>query len=204
MLNKLFTHRYDGKHAAILIVIFSACALLASFVLSYEKLHLLTNPDAQLSCSINLVFNCATVMKSEEASVLGDIPNSFLGMMGFTASLTLGVVMLSGSQLARWIKASMWVGFLGGWLFALWLFFSSLYDIGVLCPWCLVVTFSTTILFATMTHIVLRDSTIGLSKTWRTRVQKWLDSDLDTLATAAFISLLVALVIIRFGNGLFA
>ena len=74
----------------------------------------------------------------------------------------------------------------------------------MLCPWCLVVTFSTTILLATITHYNLRENNFTLSKARNAQVQNFLKKDFDKLVVAVWIVLLVALVFAKFGADLFA
>jgi uncharacterized membrane protein len=101
-----------------------------------------------------------------------------------------------------WIAANICYGL--GLLFSYWLFFNSVYVIQVLCPWCLVITFATTILFATITHFNLRENTFKLSKEMNDKVQGYLKKDFGKLLTASWIVLLVALVFLKFGDALFA
>ena len=56
------------------MLVFAIVGLIASFVLSVEKIHLLQNPDAVIWCSINLVLDCSTVMQTWKEIVLG-FPN---------------------------------------------------------------------------------------------------------------------------------
>jgi len=204
MFSNLFGRKSSQHTVAIVLTVFSVFALLASFVLSVEKLHLLSNPDAKLSCSINLILNCASVMKTPQAAVFFGIPNSFLGMVGFTAAVALSVVLLTGVKLPKWMLVWMQIGFAAGWVFALWLFFNSVYVIQILCPWCLVVTTSTTILFFAMLRLNLRENTFGLEKSRNKQIQKLLDNDYDKIVAALILVLLTALVFIKFGDSLFA
>jgi uncharacterized membrane protein len=182
---------------------FGSIGLIVSFVLAVEEFHLLKNPDAVLSCSINLVLNCSMVMKTWQASVFG-FPNMFIGLMGYSVVVTVAVVALLGARLSRlfWIAANVCYGL--GLLFAYWLFFSSVYDIQVLCPWCLIVTFVTTIVFATMTHFNLRENTFGFSQKMNEKIQLSLDKDVGKMLTVGWVVLVIALVCIQFGNALFA
>lgn len=186
------------------LVVFSSFALLASFVLSFDEVRLLKNAGTQLSCSVNLVVNCASVMKSSQASLIGDIPNPFWGIIGFTAALTLAVVLLAGLKLPRWMMLAMQVGFGIGWLFALWLFSQSLYVIQILCPWCLVVTTSTTVLFMTMLRLNILDNNLGANKAVVKSLHKWVEQKYDVMLMIAIIVALAALIFIKFGDALFA
>ena len=66
------------------------------------------------------------------------------------------------------------------------------------------VTFSTTLILATMTHYNLRENTWNLSKNLNKRVQAFLAKDYDKLIIASWIVLLIVLVFIKFGSALFA
>lgn len=182
---------------------FGIVGLIASFVLAVEEFHLLKDPTTTLSCSFNLVLNCSTVMQTWQASVFG-FPNMFIGLMAFPVVIVVAALGLAQARLPRWFYVYANVGYLLGAIFAYWLFFNSLYDIQVLCPWCLVVTFSTTLLLATITSYNLRENTFKLSKPVNGRVQLILKKDIHKLIVASWIVLMVILVVLKFGDALFA
>ncbi len=182
---------------------FGIIALFAALVLSVEEFHLLKNPDAQLSCSFNLIFNCATVMQTWQASVFG-FPNMFIGLMAFPVVIMTAVLGLSQVKLPRWFWMAANLGFLASALFAYWLFFQSVYAIETLCPWCLAVTVSTTFILATITHYTIRENTFGLDKKTHKQLINLQQKDYGKLLTAAWLALLVLLVFLKFGDSLFA
>ena len=51
----------------------------------------------------------------------------------------MGVLLLSKVELPRWVWLGLNLGALFGFGFAIWLITQSLYVIGALCPWCMVV-----------------------------------------------------------------
>lgn len=181
---------------------FGILGLVAAFVLSVEKIHLLQNPSAVLSCTFNLVLDCSTVMKTWQASLFG-FPNSFIGLMGYSVVITVAVVGLAGVKLPKWFWRAALICYGLGAIFAYWLFFSSMYAIEVLCPWCLLVTLATTMVFATLKHFALRENVWNFSKSFNTKVQMWLDKDFDKIFFASWLVLLTALVFIKFGDSLF-
>lgn len=183
------------------MLVFASLGLIAAFVLSVEKIHLLENPNASLSCSFNIIFNCATVMKTWQASLFG-FPNSYIGLMGYPVVITLAVAGLSGVRFPRRFLQMAQVGFGLGLIFAYWLFFTSVYVIGVLCPWCLVVTVATTIVFETLLRYNLRQNNFGLKPSLQARVEGFLKQDYDKLIVAGWLLLMVALVILKFREGL--
>lgn len=182
---------------------FGIIGLSASFILAIEEFHLLKNPDSILSCTFNLVLNCATVMQTWQATVFG-FPNMFIGLIGFPMVILIALLGLSQIKFPRWILIGAEIGYVFWTLFAYWLFFSSVYVIQVLCPWCLIVTFSMTILAATITRYNLRENTFSFSPKRHKAIRAFLAKDYDKLAVAAWIVFLVALVFLKFGDALFA
>lgn len=112
--------------------------LAASFELSWDKVRLLQDPNYVPGCTVGQNFSCGTVMQSSQASVFG-FPNSFLGVIGFSIVMTLGVVLLTGWQPARWIWWGLQVGALLAVASVHWLMVQSLYEIGALCLYCMAV-----------------------------------------------------------------
>lgn len=182
---------------------FGVIGLIASFVLAVEEFHLIKNPEAVLSCSFNLVLNCASVMKTWQASVFG-FPNMFIGLMAFPVVITVALLGLSKATLPRWFYIGANIGYFLGLVFAYWLFFNSVYAIQILCPWCLVVTFTTTMLFATITYYNLRENIFGFSKTTNKKIQAFLQAGYHKLIVASWIVAMIALVFLKFGDSLFA
>ena len=121
-----------------LLVIGGAIGLICSFIIMYEKISLLQNPQYTPSCNVNPVISCGSVMASDQSHIFG-FPNPIIGLVAFPVLITTGVILMMGVQLRRWF----WVGLECGTIFGLalvhWLFFESVYRIGALCPYCMVV-----------------------------------------------------------------
>jgi len=181
---------------------FGIAGLLASFTLAVDEIIVLKNPNAVLNCSLNIVLNCSTVMKTWQAHAFG-FPNMFIGLMGFPLVIMIALLGLAKVKLPRWFLIGAEIGYVFWTLFAYWLFFNSVYVIQVLCPWCLVVTFSMTILSATITHYNLQHNTFGFKQTAQKRIEQFLAKDFDKLVVAVWILLLVSLVFLKFGDSLF-
>lgn len=121
-----------------LLTVGGALGLAAAIALTIAKIKLLQDPSYVPSCSINPVLSCGSVMKTDQASVFG-FPNSLIGVVGFSVVLTLGVLVANRIAVPRWVWAGLAVGALLGAGFVHWLVFQSLYRIGALCPYCMVV-----------------------------------------------------------------
>lgn len=205
MLGNIFHKGLSGSDKWLFgtMLVSAVLAFIAAFVLSVEKLELLKNADAVLSCSINIVLNCASVMKTPQASLFG-FPNSYLGIMGFAIVIAVAAGGLMGVKYTRSYLVTAQVFYGLGLVFAYWLFFQSVYVIQVLCPWCLIVTVATTLIFETLLRYNLRANNFSLNKKLDKRVQTWLDKDYDKLIVAGWLFLMLALVVMKFGNALFA
>lgn len=114
----------------------------AAFALIVDRIRLLENPAFVPGCSWNAVLSCGSVMTSPQAQVFG-FPNPLIGLVAFPVVTTLGVLLLAGTPLPRWVWQGLWVGALAGVVFVHWLVVQSLYVIGALCPYCLVVWVAT-------------------------------------------------------------
>lgn len=163
----------------------------AAFTLAVEKIHLLTDPSYTPSCSINPVLSCGSVMITEQASAFG-FPNPLLGLGTFPVVVTLGVLVLAGVRLPRFV----WLGLQAGATFALgfvfWLMFQSLYRIGALCPYCMVVWVAVVVLFWYTTLYNLHHGHLRVPARWRGAV----DLAVDVHAVGPALWLLVTVVLI--------
>lgn len=202
---KLFSKHNTNKdrNTFLVMLIAGVIALAAAFTLTVEKFHLLENPDAVLSCSVNIVLNCSTVMNTWQSELFG-FPNMLIGMMAFPVVITLAVAGLAGVKFPRWFLIAANIGFFFGLIFSYWLFFSSVYAIQVLCPWCLLVTFSTTLIFSSMLHYNLKHNIFQFKKKINKKIQAFLEKGYHQLIVASWLVLMVVLVFLKFGTDLFA
>lgn len=185
-------------------MLFSALvSLTASLVLSIDAVLLAADPNAALSCNINSVISCGAVGVSWQASLLG-FPNAFLGLIAEPVVITIAVASLGGVRFPRWFMFSAQVVYTIGVLFAYWLFQQSMTDIGALCPWCLLVTLSTTLVFSTLTHFNVREGNLYLPRRIERSVKRFVEADNDLFVVAAVLIVLVALVLAKYGAQVFA
>lgn len=128
----------------------------AAFVLAVEKILLLKDPGYTPSCSINPILSCGSIMTTDQAEVFG-FPNPFLGVAAFPVVVTIGVLVLARVPLPRWVWLGLNAGAALGVVFVHWLIGQSLYRIGALCPYCMVVWIVTVMIFWYVTVHNLRD-----------------------------------------------
>lgn len=127
-----------SRGLGILLLIGGLIGLAAATTLLIEKIELLKNPGYVPSCSINPILSCGTVMVTPQAEVFG-FPNPIIGVAGFGALVAIGAALLAGATFARWFWIGLQAGVIFGIVFIHWLIYQSLYVIGALCPYCMVV-----------------------------------------------------------------
>mgnify|MGYP003418879134 FL=1 len=129
----------SDKFLASWMVVLAVIGLSAAIILSIEKVELLVNPNHIASCSLSPVVACSPVIASPQASAFG-FPNSFIGILGFTAVFTAGMTILAG---ATKLSKAWWRTLLGGGVFAAgfctWLIHEGVFEIGKLCLYCMLV-----------------------------------------------------------------
>lgn len=183
-------------------MLLSAClSLTASFVLSVDAVTLAADPDAQLTCNISSVLSCGAVGVSSQAAVFG-FPNAFLGLVAEPVVITIAVAGLGGVRFPRWFMFSAQVVYALGVVFAYWLFYQSMFHIGALCPWCLLVTLSTTLVFATLLHYNVRENNLFLTPRAHERALSFIRAGWDGAVVMAWVGAVVVAIILKYGADL--
>ncbi len=163
-----------GRGFSWFLLVAGALGFLAAFDLTVEKIALLKDPNYELSCNISPLLSCGSVVITPQAEVFG-FPNPLLGIAGFSVVITTAVALLAGAALRHWYWVGLTVGSGLGTVFVGWLIYQSLYNIGALCPYCMVVWAVTIPIFlyslrqtlqhsdapAASTRGILRDSYTG-------------------------------------------
>ncbi len=156
------------------LLIAGVIGLVASMALTVEKIDILLDPSYVPSCNINPILSCGSVMITPQASLLG-FPNPLLGLVAFTVVIVTGLLVLTKVTLPQWYWVGLTVGVLVGAVFVHWLIFQSLYRIGALCPYCMVVWAVTMSLLVVVASIAyrpaLRDRRSGLA--WVVHEWRW-------------------------------
>lgn len=178
-------------------------SLVAAFVLSVEVIHLAKDPGAELSCSVNVIINCASVMKDPSSDLFG-FPNSFIGLIAEPIVITIAIAGLMGVRFPRLFMFAAQIGYGLGLVFAYYLFFISAFVIQALCPWCLLVTVSTTLVFMSLLRYNIREENLYLPQHISKKLQGWIKKDYDKFLTATLLFAMIALIVAKYGTELFA
>jgi uncharacterized membrane protein len=149
------------KTLPYLLIAVGIIGLIASFVLTYDKIHVLTDKGYEPSCNINPILSCGSVMKTEQASLLG-VPNTVFGLIAFSMLLTFGFLLAGGAKVKKWVWIGAQLAATIGVIFMHYLFFQGVYRINAICPWCSVVWIITIPTFWYITLYNLREQNINL------------------------------------------
>jgi uncharacterized membrane protein len=187
----------------VTMLVASIASLVASFVLAVEALTLAKDPNADLSCNINSVLSCGTVGNSWQASLLG-FPNAFLGLVTEPVVITIAVASLAGVKFPRWFMVAAQVVYTVGLVFAYWLFEQAMFEIGALCPWCLLITIATTFVFFEMTYVNIRDDNLYLPRRVQAALTGFIRANLDLILLVVWLLVLVLAIVLKYGEALFA
>lgn len=127
-----------SKYFSLSLLIGGIFGLAASATLTIEKIFLLEDPNYKLSCSLNEILACGSIVTTEQASIFG-FANSIIGVIAFPVLITIGLVGIAGFVVPKYFLHGLLLGLSVAHIFVLWLIYQSLYVIGALCPWCMVV-----------------------------------------------------------------
>ena len=178
-------------------------SLVASFMLSIDAVALAADPGRALACDVNAVLSCGTVGTAWQSSVFG-FPNAFLGLVAEPVVITVAVAGLAGVRFPRWFMIAAQTVYLLGLAFAYWLFTQSMFVIGALCPWCLTVTLSTTLVFVSMLHLNILDDNLRWPRRLQERATAFVRTGALGILTVAWLLFLVAAILLKYGAALFA
>lgn len=187
------------------MLIASAVALGASLILSAETLQLARHPESALGCDLNSVVSCSAVAQSWQAEIakFGGLsyPNAFFGIAAESVFVTIAVIGLARIAVPRWFAICTWLGGLAALAYSYWLTSQSLFVINALCPWCLVLMFSTTVQFMALSHATAVVQELPMN---RDGVRTYYRLNIDLMIDAVWLVALVVIILVKDGPMLFA
>lgn len=127
-----------GRAFAIFSIIAGAVGWFASFKLLTEHIKTLSDPAYVPDCAVSILVTCGPNMDSAAGSLFG-FTNGIVGVAAFTAPIFLGFALLAGARFRAWFWLVYQLGLLGGFVFVVWLQYQSMFHLGTLCPWCMVI-----------------------------------------------------------------
>lgn len=167
MLKKIKYEKFIG----FLVGTFSLTGIIASFILTIEEIYLLKNPNFILSCSINSIFNCASVMNSWQAELFG-FPNSLIGIVGYTFMGTIALHLFIDGKLSKLIALISLVAAKFATIFSYWLIWESVFTIKSLCIYCIISCVSITNIFFSLLVYCIKSEVLKLGSKVNSLVNK--------------------------------
>ena len=96
------------------------------------------------------------------------------------------------------------IGYTLGLIYAFVLFFISMFIIQAICPWCLLVTVTTTFVWFSITRYNIRENNLYLPKKAQKVALKFIEKDYDKLVLGIVILAMFAGIFLKYGAELFA
>ena len=182
------------RQTAWILMIGDLIGISASIELIIQKIAVLSNPDFVPNCDINPVLSCGSVINTAQAAIFG-FPNPVLGVIGFTSVIMFGALLFAGVELPRSMWLGLNIGALAGMFLIIWLVGQSLYVIGALCPWCMVVWAITIPIFWQVTTDNLAGNRLSLGKSLSEIIVtlKWI------LVASSYL-IIMALIFVRWSD----
>ena len=204
-INRLEGWRHGAVWTYLIMLVASAAALGASFVLAADTLQLARHPENALGCDVNSVVSCSAVAQSWQAEIIKigglSYPNAFFGIAAESVFVTIAVIGMVKVVVPRWFAICTWLGGLAALAYAYWLFSQSMFVIHALCPWCMVLMFSTTIQFMALSHATVAVQQLPAKATG---LRTYYRLGIDLMIDALWVVALVVLIIVVEGPALFA
>jgi uncharacterized membrane protein len=150
------------KTLPYILLIGSIVGLIAAFALTYDKIHVLQNPDYEPACNVSPIISCGSVMEKPQASLLG-VPNTIFGLMGFSALMTIATLAIMGVRMPKKVWLGIGAGLIGGLIFAGYLFFQGVFRINAICPFCFMVWVVMPTMFWYTTLYILRQGYVRVN-----------------------------------------
>ena len=169
--------RLESRISAGALLIAGLTGFLASFILTIDKFKVLKDAGFTPSCNINASINCKSVMLSEQAEVFG-FPNSLIGIATFAIMIALSVAMFMRVEFPKLFWQLVVLGTALAVVFCHWLAFQTIFEIGALCPYCMVAWFATLLVLAVGLRELLEIKRVSLveqdSKIDVETIKKWM------------------------------
>jgi uncharacterized membrane protein len=140
----------------IFVILSSVVLWVAAFLLSRDS-YLLAAEGVTPSCDVNPFFSCGSVFGTWQAKVFLSAPNQLFGVAGYMIVGTVGVAMIQGAMFKQWFWRAFLTGMFLAWGFLMWLFTQSVFMIGFLCLYCMIVWAAHTVLLFPLTLWLMRE-----------------------------------------------
>lgn len=182
---------------AWMLLVTGLIGMYGTVVLVAERVMLWNDPSHVTSCDINPWVSCGEVMKTWQSQLFG-FPNQFIGLVAFSIIITIAMALFAGARFRRWYWIGMNVGVLLGFAFCVWLWSQAVYEINILCLYCMVVWAMMIPMFVLLTSRNLQHGVIPAPAGVRTFAAEWSWPIIALLYVGVLAS-----IMLRFSNAFF-
>lgn len=183
------------KRLYSIVAIASAVGFIASFLQMIEKVELLKNPQAILTCNINAVFSCTNILNAWQSSVFG-FPNSLMCIAFFALTLAIGLVGWTSGSINKNLRLTFQgfaLFFIG---FGFWYLWQSIFIVGAICIFCLFCYAAVLTIAGAWLRINQKDS--PFSKKVQKIIDRMIASGNDIFIWLSIAAIIIAEAIIKF------
>ena len=124
------------RSVGVALLITGLFGLLAAFELTLEKIALLRDPNYVPQCDFSVLVSCNVNLRSWQGELFG-FPNPLIGLIAWSVIITTAVIIVAGTALPRWYWLGLLAGLTLGLAFVVFLVYTSIFELGTLCPWCM-------------------------------------------------------------------
>lgn len=147
--------KLDSRISAWVMLVAGVSGFIASFILTIDKFKVLKDSGFIPSCNISASINCKSVMLSDQAEVFG-FPNSLIGIATFAIMITISVALFMKVSFPKLFWQLLISGTALAVIFCHWLAFQTIFEIGALCPNCMVAWAATLLVLSVGLRELLR------------------------------------------------
>lgn len=150
----------------LFLVVAGMIGFFAAMRLTVDKVGTFIDPSTAPSCNVSVLVQCGKNLESWQGSLFG-FPNPLVGVGGWTAVIMVGIMVLAGLRLGRWLWIAFNIGVAGALAFVCWLIYQSIFQLATLCPWCMATWLVTIPTFWLVTLHTLKSGHISMPERGR-------------------------------------
>jgi uncharacterized membrane protein len=142
----LFKKKSAASTAAIIISTAAIIGMIDSFFLVLEFIQVLLHPGEPTPCTVSTFVSCTLTVQGEFGHYIPGVPNPLWGMLWYSGLAAYGLTRWLGSEHSKNARKCVGAIILLGILFSYRLYLASIFQLGGVCPFCLLSTTLSTLI----------------------------------------------------------
>lgn len=139
-----FRRRTISPLPATVLAVAAVVGMADSLFLMLQYVDALKNPGAVTPCSVSSFVNCTKTVQGAYGHYVPGVPNPLWGMLWYAGLAAYGAVRSRGAIIGREARSFVGITLILGLLFSYRLYFASIFELGGVCPFCLLSTTAST------------------------------------------------------------